>query len=71
MVDQIFDWIFEKAFDGAFGELDEITILAYQKCINQHIKGDNMAQPMLDLFDANTTPTVTKDDIRQALKSLL
>ena len=52
LVDQMFDWIFAKAFEDN-GE-DFIDIWVYQDCITLQIEGDGMAQPMLDLFDKNT-----------------
>ena len=51
LVDQMFEWIFEGAFED---DQEEIDILQYKDCIEQQIEGDGMAQPMLDLFDEST-----------------
>ena len=50
LVDQMFEWIFEGAFED---DLEEIDIMVYQDCIENQIEGDGMAQPMLDLFDSS------------------
>ena len=57
LVDEVFNHIFADAFEEA-GE-DEIDTYVYRDQIEDKIGEDSMAGPLKELFDPDTTPTLT------------
>lgn len=69
LVDQMFEMIFANEFESM--EQDEIGLLAYHQCVEDSLEGDQMMQPLRNMFNNEEKESITRQEIRDGLTKLL